>query len=144
MKRAGKTPSEFAEIVASRVQDATGGVDDIKRKFPASGRVSGEHLHLRLILIWTSVSLSLLHESPRTTQSTEGDADGLRAIEISAEVLIKESVCPGLPTCSCSCSMAFDFTPVQGEMLKLLIPQIPEVVVNLNKDDAMPNIQSLQ
>ena len=29
----------------------------------------------------------------------------------------------------------FDFTPVQGEMLRLLIPRIPEVVVNLNRDE---------
>src|SRR4030095_8078282 len=29
----------------------------------------------------------------------------------------------------------FDFTPVQGEMLRLLIPQIPDVIVNLNRDE---------
>ena len=30
----------------------------------------------------------------------------------------------------------FDFTPVQGEILKYLIPRIPNVIVNLNHDDA--------
>ena len=29
----------------------------------------------------------------------------------------------------------FDFTPAQGEMLRFLIPSIPEVIVNLNRDE---------
>src|SRR5204862_1941580 len=29
----------------------------------------------------------------------------------------------------------FDFTPVQGEILRCLIPQVPNVIVNLNYDD---------
>ena len=29
----------------------------------------------------------------------------------------------------------FDFTPVQGEMLRLLIQRIPNVIVNINYDD---------
>src|SRR6185503_8968072 len=28
----------------------------------------------------------------------------------------------------------FDFTPVQGEILRCLIPQVPNVIVNLNHD----------
>src|SRR6185503_17446549 len=34
----------------------------------------------------------------------------------------------------------FDFTPVQGEILKLLIPQAAEVIVNLNRDESNPEI----
>ena len=34
----------------------------------------------------------------------------------------------------------FDFTPVQGEILQRLIPQIPEVLVNLNHDERNPEI----
>ena len=34
----------------------------------------------------------------------------------------------------------FDFTPVQGEILQQLIPQVPEVLVNLNHDERNPEI----
>ena len=34
----------------------------------------------------------------------------------------------------------FDFTPVQGEMLRLLIQRIPKVIVNINYDDRNPQI----
>jgi ATP-dependent helicase/DNAse subunit B len=34
----------------------------------------------------------------------------------------------------------FDFTPVQGEMLRQLIRQVPEVIVNLNSDERNPSI----
>src|SRR5205807_5227884 len=34
----------------------------------------------------------------------------------------------------------FDFTPVQGEILKCLIPQVPNVIVNLNYDDGNQEI----
>src|SRR6185503_16233504 len=34
----------------------------------------------------------------------------------------------------------FDFTPVQGEILRQLIPRFPETIVNLNHDDNNPEI----
>src|SRR5205807_5819675 len=34
----------------------------------------------------------------------------------------------------------FDFTPVQGEMLKVMIPNIPNVIVNLNHDQQKEDI----
>ena len=34
----------------------------------------------------------------------------------------------------------FDFTPVQGEILRQLIPRFPETIVNLNHDDSNPEI----
>ena len=34
----------------------------------------------------------------------------------------------------------FDFTPIQGEILRQLIPQVPDVVVNLNHDQRNPDI----
>ena len=34
----------------------------------------------------------------------------------------------------------FDFTPVQGEILRQLIPRFPETIVNLNSDDSNPDI----
>ncbi len=143
IQRAGKTPSEFAEIVASRVQDATGAVDDIKRKFPTSaGTSSGEHLHpqidfdLDIALVFAAYT-SLLEQH----NLTEGDADGLRALEILRGGLNQKERLPWIANVQLLVLDGFfDFTPVQGEMLKLLIPQIPEVVVNLNKDERNPEI----
>jgi hypothetical protein len=34
----------------------------------------------------------------------------------------------------------FDFTPVQGEILRSLIPLLPQTIVNLNHDDSNPEI----
>src|SRR5262249_31429234 len=34
----------------------------------------------------------------------------------------------------------FDFTPVQGEILRQLIPLLPQTIVNLNHDDSNPEI----
>ena len=34
----------------------------------------------------------------------------------------------------------FDFTPVQGEILRQLIPRLPQTIVNLNHDDSNPEI----
>ena len=34
----------------------------------------------------------------------------------------------------------FDFTPVQGEILRELIPRFPQTIVNLNHDDSNPEI----
>ena len=34
----------------------------------------------------------------------------------------------------------FDFTPVQGEILRQLIPRFPQTIVNLNHDDSNPEI----
>src|SRR5262249_13691408 len=34
----------------------------------------------------------------------------------------------------------FDFTPIQGEILRLLIPRIPDVAINLNRDAENPEI----
>ena len=34
----------------------------------------------------------------------------------------------------------FDFTPVQGEILRQLIPRFPQTIVNLNNDDSNPEI----
>ncbi|HEY0367194.1 MAG TPA: PD-(D/E)XK nuclease family protein, partial [Pyrinomonadaceae bacterium] len=34
----------------------------------------------------------------------------------------------------------FDFTPVQGEILRALIPLLPQTIVNLNHDDSNPEI----
>jgi ATP-dependent helicase/DNAse subunit B len=152
IQRAGKTPAEFAEIVANRVQDfatAEGIVDE-----PPSGRhlldPGGEHSRLihpqidfdRDVALVYSTYANLLQQN----NLTEDDADGLRALRIlrgDLDGLDGQVRLPWLENVRLLVLDGFfDFTPAQGEMLKLLIPQIPEVLVNLNKDDRNPEIFS--
>src|SRR5262249_37757429 len=68
---------------------------------------------------------------------TEDDADQLRALDVlRGEVAGKKVTVPWLAGVRLLVLDGFfDFTPVQGEMLRLLIPQVPEVIVNLNCDE---------
>lgn len=150
IQRAGKTPAEFAEIVASRVQDfatADGRVDG----FAAANRLSDPGgarspiLHQQIdfdrdVALVYSIYAQLLAQN----NLTEGDANGLRALQILRGDIDGGKV--NLPWLKNVRLLVldgfFDFTPVQGEMLRLLLPQIPEVLVNLNKDDRNPEIFS--
>jgi len=68
---------------------------------------------------------------------TDDDADQLRALEVlRGEGDGKEVRLPWLSDVRLLVLDGFsDFTPVQGEMLRLLIPQVPDVIVNLNRDE---------
>ena len=144
IQRAGKTPFEFAEIVTSRVQDATE-AGDFKQKIAlATSEASGERslLHpqidfdLDVALVYATYASLLDHNN-----LTEGDVDGLRALQILRGDIDRKAFLPWLDNVQLLVLDGFfDFTPVQGEMLRLLIPQIPEVLVNLNKDDRNPEI----
>jgi len=150
IQRAGKTPAEFAEIVANRVQDfaaASGGVGEPSSSKPPSdwGGDRSQLLHPQIdfdhdIALVYSTYANLLEQN----NLTEDDADGLRALEILREDLAGLDGQVRLPWLENVQLLVldgfFDFTPAQGEMLKLLIPQIPEVLVNLNKDDRNPEI----
>jgi ATP-dependent helicase/DNAse subunit B len=149
IQRAGKTPAEFAGIVANRVQDfdeAIGSVDAPSSSQSPSGERS-QLLHSQvdfdrdIALVYSSYA-NLLEQN----SLTEDDADGLRALEIlrgNLDGLDGQVRLPWLENVRLLVLDGFfDFTPAQGEMLKLLIPQIPEVLVNLNKDDRNPEIFS--
>jgi ATP-dependent helicase/DNAse subunit B len=59
----------------------------------------------------------------------------LRALKVLREVNLTESSLPWLEQIELLVLDGFfDFTPVQGEILKCLIPRIPDVIVNLNGD----------
>src|SRR5205807_9376244 len=68
---------------------------------------------------------------------TDEDADQLRALQILRGDIDGRKV--SLPWCHQIELLVldgfFDFTPVQGEMLRCLIPAIPNVIVNLNGDE---------
>lgn len=73
---------------------------------------------------------------------TEEDADQFRALSIlQGELDGKRVAVPWVGDIKLLILDGFfDFTPVQGEMLRRLIPQVSEVIVNLNHDEANPEI----
>jgi ATP-dependent helicase/nuclease subunit B len=142
IQRAGKTPIEFAEIVALRVQDANGAGGSLASNSVSSGErpLLSPQVDFDLdVALAYSTYASLLEQH----NLTEGDADGLRALQILREEIDRKARLPWLANVQLLVLDGFfDFTPAQGEMLKLLIPQIPEVLVNLNKDERNPEIFS--
>ena len=143
IQRAGKTPAEFAEIVSNRVRDAAGN-DSIngKRHLSEPGDERSNLLHPQTdfdedVALVYSTYANLLEQN----KLTEGDADGLRALAVLSGESTLEFRLPWLENVQLLVLDGFsDFTPAQGEMLRLLIPQIPEVLVNLNRDDRNPEI----
>jgi ATP-dependent helicase/nuclease subunit B len=73
---------------------------------------------------------------------TDEDADQLRALHAMRGAIEDQTAC--LPWIDKTELLVldgfFDFTPVQGEILKCLIPQIPNVIVNINHDEQNPQI----
>src|SRR4029450_12526600 len=75
-------------------------------------------------------------------QLTEEDTDQLRALSVLRGELDGQHVqIPWLDNVDLLILDGFfDFTPVQGEILRQLIPRIPETLVNLNFDSRNPEI----
>ena len=123
LQRAGKTAGEFAAIVQSRagdteVQSPTSEVQSPKTQLDFDRDVA---------LIYAKYS-----EALNRFGLTDEDADQLRALQILRGDVAQTS---WLDTVDLLVLDGFfDFTPVQGEMLRLLIPRIPNVIVNVNHD----------
>jgi ATP-dependent helicase/DNAse subunit B len=130
--RAAKTPAEFEAIVQARARDlnerATAGQGIVPRQIDFDREIS---------LIYSVYAAAL-----DRFRLTEDDADQLRALSVlRGEVDGKRVKLPWLGRLRLLVLDGFfDFTPVQGEMLRMLIPQIPEVVINLNRDERNPEI----
>ena len=126
IERAAKTPAQIAEIIAARTSDLM--PQSTTEKKP---RVAVQNdFDQEVALIYATYS-ELLDRH----QLTEADADQLRALSIlSGES--DEARVPWLGEVELLVLDGFfDFTPVQGEILQRLIPQIPNVLVNLNHDE---------
>ncbi len=138
IQRAGKRPEEFAEIVARRVNETNG--NDERATAPRAG----SQLIPRQTDFDSDVAriYSLYCELLDRHQLTEADADQLRALSILDGELDGRAVQnPWLANVKLLVLDGFfDFTPVQGEILRRLIPQVPEVIVNLNHDGRNPEI----
>ncbi|HEX5703925.1 MAG TPA: PD-(D/E)XK nuclease family protein [Pyrinomonadaceae bacterium] len=128
LQRAGKTAEEFASIVDSRAADDLVQSPTSKVQSPKSQNDFDQDVAL---------IYSKYEEALKSFGYTDADADQLSALHIlrgdqTSEWLdnIDLLVLDGF----------FDFTPVQGEMLRLIIQRIPNVIVNINYDDRNPQI----
>ena len=132
IERAAKTPENFAQIVATRVAELGDS---------ASNDRNAPHPQISfdkdISLIYSTYAAVLAQNN-----FTEADADQLRALAVLQGQL---DGCPvGLPWLEKVDLLVldgfFDFTPVQGEMLRQLIRRVPDVLVNLNYDGRNPTI----
>ncbi len=149
IQRAGKHPAEFAAIVEARARDFYEPEPDPTSQDPAAEesqphpestpRVVPRQIDFDrdIALIYSAYSSALAGSG-----FTEDDADQLRALEVlRGELDGRRVTLPWLTeTRLLVLDGFFDFTPVQGEMLRLLIPVIPEVIVNLNRDERNPEV----
>jgi ATP-dependent helicase/DNAse subunit B len=134
IQRAGKTPAEFAGVIEARARDFHEPAKEIAEPSPQDPPAIPRQVDFdRDIALVYSVYASALGESG----FTEDDADQLRALDVLRGQVDGRTV--SLPWLAEARLLVldgfFDFTPVQGEMLRLLIPRIPEVIVNLNRDE---------
>jgi ATP-dependent helicase/DNAse subunit B len=129
LQRAAKTPAEFAEIVTARRLD-------LELKTPARKEEPGTFTQLdfdnEISLIYTAYT-DLLNKN----QFTEEDSDQLRALWALRGDLDGHHVqVPWLDNVKLLIIDGFfDFTPIQGELLRQIIPRVPQTIVNLNHDD---------
>ena len=129
IQRAAKTPEEVTAIIASRTEDFT-------QRFDSSG--SQIDFDNEVALIYSTYCELLQRHN-----MTENDADQLRALTVLRGIEIDGSKAhlPWLANVEILLLDGFfDFTPIQGEILRELIPRVPETLVNLNYDPRNPEI----
>jgi ATP-dependent helicase/DNAse subunit B len=136
LQRAATTPAEFAAIVQKRLEEHGENSDESADRKQSTIR-SQVDFDRDVALVY-STYCDLLDKN----KLTESDADQLRALAILRGELDGRRVeVPWLAnTKLLVLDGFFDFTPVQGEILRELIPQIPDVIVNLNNDEKNPEI----
>jgi ATP-dependent helicase/DNAse subunit B len=155
IERAAKSPAEVAEIIATRISDLAPEEDERQRtepsgkvrkserddrdaRGPGEGRLASQIDFDREVALIYATYGELLDQH----QLTEQDADQLRAFRVLSGELDGQSL--EVPWVNDVQLLVldgfFDFTPVQGEILRQLIPRVPEVVVNLNHDERNPEI----
>jgi ATP-dependent helicase/DNAse subunit B len=130
IQRAARTPAELLEIVTARARDLEQGTT-------GSRGVTQVDFDKEIALIYSTYG-ELLNEN----QFTEEDSDQLRALWILRGLIDGHNArVPWLSKVNLLIIDGFfDFTPVQGEILRELVPRLPETIVNLNHDDSNPEI----
>ena len=131
LERAARTPAELEQIIAARI-------DDLAVESKTAGALPQQIDFDREVAVVYSIYCELLNQHGLT----EDDADQVRALSILSGSLEGHQVhVPWLADVKLLVLDGFfDFTPVQGEILRRLIPRVPEVIVHLNHDDRNPEI----
>src|SRR6267142_1308307 len=133
LQRAGKTPAEFHEAIEQRAVDAaTDSAAPTELSAPARNSPRSQiDFDREVALIYAGYA-----EALDRFKLTDEDADQLRALQVlGGEVDGRAVSLPWLGQIELLVLDGFfDFTPVQGEILKYLIPAIPNAIVNLNGD----------
>ena len=131
IQRAGKTPQDVTEIIAARLADIAPAGE------AAAGLARQIDFDQEVALIYANYS-DLLCEF----KLTEADTDQLRALAVlNGELEGQQFHLPWLQNIELLVLDGFfDFTPIQGEILRQLIPRVADVVVNLNHDESNPDI----
>ena len=129
IQRAARTPAELADILATRARDL--------EKAGETRGITQLDFDKEVSLIYSTYS-ELLNQN----HFVEEDAEQLRALWALRGMIDERFVrVPWLPKVQLFIVDGFfDFTPVQGELLRNLIPHFPETIVNLNHDDSNPEI----
>ena len=130
IQRAARTPAELADILAARARDVEKGTTQPRG-------VTQLDFDKEISLIYSNYT-ELLNQS----LFTEEDAEQLRALWVLRGMIDEKFVrVPWLANVQLLVIDGFfDFTPVQGEILRQLIPLLPQTIVNLNHDDSNPEI----
>jgi ATP-dependent helicase/DNAse subunit B len=130
IERAAKTPAELIEILEARSRD-------LEKSGGERRGITQLDFDREVELIYSTYN-ALLDQN----QFTEEDLDQLRALWVLRGLIDGRGVrVPWLANVQLFIIDGFfDFTPVQGEILRQLIPRVPDVVVNLNHDDSNPEI----
>jgi len=130
IERAARTPAELIDILTARARD-------LEKGNSGTRGVTQVDFDNEIALIYSTYT-ELLNQN----HFTEEDADQLRALQVLRGLVDEHSVqVPWLSKVQFFIVDGFfDFTPVQGEILRQLIPRFPETIVNLNHDDSNPEI----
>ncbi|HYR74412.1 MAG TPA: PD-(D/E)XK nuclease family protein [Pyrinomonadaceae bacterium] len=144
LQRAGKTPEEFLKVVEEReTENAT---ETQSHRATANARLQDRTVTpLRSQLDFDREIAHIYSAYARALDQnglTDADADQLRALQIlRGEVDGCAVALPWLDQIELLVLDGFfDFTPVQGEMLRRLIPSVPNVIVNLNSETSNEEI----
>ncbi len=141
LQRAGKTAAEFRQVVEERDADVQVQSPKSKAQSPsATGEIPDYTFQSSRPQIDFDRDVALIYETYANALDrfglTDEDAEQLRALQILRnEIEADEGAGSFLKEINLLVLDGFfDFTPVQGEILRYLIRQVPSVIVNLNHD----------
>lgn len=129
LQRAGKSADEFSQVISAQSAESP--------RAKVQGPKSQLDFDREVALIYRTYAAAL-----DAFDLTDQDADQLRALQIlRGDFGDRERVLPRLAELDLLVLDGFfDFTPVQGEILRQLFPAIPNVIVNVNHDQRNPEI----